>query len=166
MKRLWAAVPVVILAALLALFAATSLRHDPRVKDSPWIGKALPVITASDLNGQTQTITDGGGYILNVWASWCGPCIEEIPSLLALKAQGVEVRGLLYKDRPDKARAFLATYGNPYSAVVQDPKGALALSLGVSGAPESFIVGADGRVRAKVVGPLDADLYRKLVRTP
>ena len=166
MKRLWALLPVLVLAALLALFAATSLRHDPRIKDTPWIGKSLPVITATDLNGQMQATTGGGGYVLNVWASWCGPCIEEVPALLALKAQGVDVRGLLYKDTPDKARAFLATYGNPYSVVVQDPKGALALSLGVSGAPESFIVGVDGRVRAKVVGPLDPDLYRKLTRTP
>ncbi len=166
MKRVWALLPVLVLAALLALFAAISLRHDPRIKDSPWIGKSLPAITGADLSGQMRTITTGGGYVLNVWASWCAPCIEEVPSLLALKAQGVEVRGLLYKDTPEKAKTFLGAHGDPYAHVVQDPKGALALSLGVSGAPESFIIGADGRVRAKVVGPLDLDLYRKLTRTP
>jgi cytochrome c biogenesis protein CcmG/thiol:disulfide interchange protein DsbE len=94
--------------------------------------------------------------VLNFFASWCTPCRAEHPLLTALAQQGALVVGVDYKDTPDKARAMLAQLGDPYAAVGQDRTGRTGLDYGITGVPETFVIGADGAILAAYRGPLDA----------
>jgi DsbE subfamily thiol:disulfide oxidoreductase len=87
--------------------------------------------------------------LVNVFASWCTPCRVEHPKLMALKARGVAVVGVAWKDDPADTRAFLDELGNPYSMVLVDQEGRAGLDLGITGAPETFAVNAMGKVVAK-----------------
>ena len=96
--------------------------------------------------------------VLNVWSSWCAPCREEHPILLGLARDGrFDLVGLDYKDPPDKALKFLAEFGTPFSAIGVDPDGRAAIDWGVYGVPETFVVGKDGKIAFKHVGPLTVD---------
>jgi cytochrome c biogenesis protein CcmG/thiol:disulfide interchange protein DsbE len=93
--------------------------------------------------------------LVNVWASWCAPCREEHPVLLALSAdKRFGIAGLNYKDAPENARRFIGSLGNPYSAIGVDSAGRAAIDWGVYGVPETFLVGKDGKILLKHVGPL------------
>jgi cytochrome c biogenesis protein CcmG/thiol:disulfide interchange protein DsbE len=95
--------------------------------------------------------------VVNVFASWCAPCHDEHPELMALKETlGVPIYGINQKDQPDDARAFLAQNGDPYAAVGADSNGRASIDWGVYGVPETFVVNARGIIVGKVVGPLDA----------
>lgn len=117
-------------------------------------GRPVPGLAAADLAG-------GRATIVNVFASWCAPCRVEHPLLMALAAsepvkQGrVAIAAMNYKDEPDNARRFLGALGNPFSAVGVDRDGRAAIEWGVYGVPETFLVGPDGRILDKHVGPLD-----------
>jgi cytochrome c biogenesis protein CcmG/thiol:disulfide interchange protein DsbE len=96
--------------------------------------------------------------IVNVWASWCAPCRQEHPLLMDLaKDPSVRVVGVNYKDNPENARRFLGQLGNPFAVVGVDPSGRAAIDWGVYGVPETFVVGPDGTVRHKHIGPLTPD---------
>jgi cytochrome c biogenesis protein CcmG/thiol:disulfide interchange protein DsbE len=113
----------------------------------PALSDALPGVTPADLEGRVS--------LVNVFASWCAPCRVEHPKLMELaEVEGLNVVGLNYKDRVSSARAFLEELGNPYDAVGVDPDGRRSIEWGVYGVPETFIVDADGIIRAKHVGPL------------
>ena len=93
--------------------------------------------------------------MLNVWASWCVPCHDEAPLLVKLAAdKRIRVVGINYKDQPDNARRFLGRYGNPFAANGADGNGRAAIEWGVYGVPETFIVGRDGRIAYKLIGPI------------
>jgi cytochrome c biogenesis protein CcmG/thiol:disulfide interchange protein DsbE len=93
--------------------------------------------------------------LVNVWASWCAPCREEHPLLLALSQdKRFSIAGLNYKDKAENARRFLGSLGNPYSAIGVDSAGRTAIDWGVYGVPETFLVGRDGKIAFKHVGPL------------
>ncbi len=110
-------------------------------------GVPLPGIDPADFRGQVT--------LVNVFASWCGPCRQEHPVLEELARQpGIRLVGINYKDEPENARRFLGALGNPYAAVGVDPAGRAAIDWGVYGVPETFVVGPDGRIRFKFVGPL------------
>lgn len=113
-------------------------------------GVQVPALSASSLKGRVS--------IVNVWASWCGPCREEHPFLVTLsKNTQINLVGINYKDDPENARRFLGTFGNPFSAVGRDSTGRTAIDWGVYGVPETFIVAADGTILYRHVGPLTAD---------
>jgi cytochrome c biogenesis protein CcmG, thiol:disulfide interchange protein DsbE len=96
--------------------------------------------------------------VVNVWASWCAPCRQEHPALMELaKDPTVRVVGINYKDAAENARRFLGALGNPFAAIGVDPNGRTAIEWGVYGVPESFIVGPDGAIRYKQIGPLSPD---------
>ena len=111
---------------------------------------------------ELKTAGVGKPMLINVFASWCAPCRVEHPKLLALKAQGVTVIGVAYKDRPEDTRAFLTELGDPFAFVLVDGDGQAGLDLGITGAPETFAVNAMGTVTAKHSGALieDADVAR------
>ncbi len=110
-------------------------------------GKPVPGFSNEDLKGRVT--------VVNVWASWCAPCRQEHPLLVELaKDPSVRVVGINQKDNPDNARRFLGALGNPYSAVGVDPNGRASIDWGVYGVPETFIVGPDGMIRYKQIGPL------------
>lgn len=170
MKRWFAVIPLVVLAALAALFIGWSLKRDPEFKPDALVGQpvpqtVLPILqngVAGPQNVDIRTAGVGRPMIVNVFASWCAPCRIEHPKLLALKARGVAVVGIAYKDEPEATQAFLDELGDPFAMVLVDREGRAGLDLGVSGVPESFAVDAMGRVVAKSSGPLltDADVDR------
>ncbi len=120
-------------------------------------GAPLPGLKASDFAGQVT--------LVNVWASWCVPCHDEVP-FLQLLSQDKRIRlvGINYKDQPDNARRFIGRYGNPFAAIGADGNGRAAIEWGVYGVPESFVVGRDGRIAFKLVGPITADNLERVLK--
>ena len=123
------------------------------------IGKPVPSRVLPPLDAQTQGIapTDFIGHVtvLNVFASWCAPCRAEAPLLAKLK--GVVLYGIVYKDEPEKARAFLNELGNPFSRIGIDEDGEAGAAWGVAGVPETFVIDAQGIVRQRIAGELDEE---------
>lgn len=170
MNRWFSLIPLVVLVALAALFIGWSLKRDPAVKPDALVGQAIPETVLPILTGDQpgpghvdlKTAGVGRPMLVNVFASWCLPCKVEHPKLMALKARGVAVVGVAWKDAPADTRAFLDELGDPYSMVLVDQEGRAGLDLGITGAPETFAVNAMGQVVAKSSGPLvdDAEIER------
>jgi len=158
-------VPLFVFAALALLFLVRLYAGDPSQVPSALIGRPVPAFTLEPLPGLSQAgqpvpgLSDadlkGRVTVVNVWASWCVPCRQEHPALAELaKNPAVRVVGINYKDNPENARRFLGSLGNPFAAIGIDPNGRAAIDWGVYGVPETFIVGPDGTIRYKHVGPL------------
>jgi cytochrome c biogenesis protein CcmG/thiol:disulfide interchange protein DsbE len=164
-RRLIVAVPLVLFVALVLLFLIRLFAGDPSRIPSALIGHpapqtTFPPVAGLERDGRPIPGIDperfkGAVTLLNVWASWCVPCHDEAPLLVQL-AQDPRLRivGINYKDEPENARRFLGRYGNPFSAAGADPNGRGAIEWGVYGVPETFIVGRDGRIAYKLVGPI------------
>jgi cytochrome c biogenesis protein CcmG/thiol:disulfide interchange protein DsbE len=161
-RRFIAFAPLVVLVGLGALFAGYALKHDPHVQPHALVGKPVPAVSLPDLDtGALVAVHDApaGPRLINFFASWCAPCRVEQPQLMALKARGVTVVGVAYKDDPVRTRQFLAELGDPFAAKLVDRNGRAGIEFGVTGVPETFLVGADGVILAKHSGPLtDADV--------
>lgn len=168
MKR-W--LPLLAFAALAALLLAGVLMNsgkDTSAIDSPLLGKPVPQFSLPVLGDPARRLGkadfQGKPYLLNVWGSWCVNCRDEHPLLLALQKSGrIALVGYNYKDTPEEAQRWLQAFGNPYSVVLADEEGRVALDFGIYGAPESYLVDAQGTVRWKHVGPItDAVLAAEL----
>jgi cytochrome c biogenesis protein CcmG, thiol:disulfide interchange protein DsbE len=158
--------PLAIFTVLAIVFALALRSGDPSKLPSALIGKRAPAIDLQPLEGLTDAgrpvdgfasadLAKGQVSVVNFWASWCGPCVQEHPLLMALKNEsGVRVYGVNYKDQPAAARRFLGRYGNPYSAVGVDGNGRAAIDWGVYGMPETFVVNGRGEIVYKHVGPI------------
>jgi cytochrome c biogenesis protein CcmG/thiol:disulfide interchange protein DsbE len=162
MKR--ALLPLAIF-AVLAIFLAVGLTRDPREVPSPFIGRAAPGFALPVLAepGRTLSPADlrGKPWLLNVWASWCVACRQEHPLLVEFaRGAGVPIIGLDYKDKPADAQAWLARYGNPYTASIVDADGRTGIEYGVYGVPETFLIDAAGVIRYKRIGPLTPEALR------
>ncbi len=168
-RRRWliAALPLVVFLALAAIFLRQlELGGASSTIPSALIGKPAPEFTLTPLEGLngddgaqlaglSTDMLKGQVTVVNVWASWCGPCRVEHPLLMELaKREDIRVVGINYKDKTENALRFLGALGNPFSAVGVDPAGRAAIDWGVYGVPETFVVGADGRIAHKHVGPL------------
>jgi cytochrome c biogenesis protein CcmG/thiol:disulfide interchange protein DsbE len=174
MKRIALFVPLVVF-AILSLFLLKGLDRDPTELPSALVGKSFPSFTLPSLADNQRLLTEhdfGSKVVLvNVWATWCFACRIEHPMLNQLAAQGVGIVGLNYKDQNDKALQWLEQKGNPYLFNIVDAQGVLGFDLGVTGAPETFLVDANGVVRYRRVGVVDQrvwddeinDLYQQLV---
>ena len=104
----------------------------------------------------------GAVTLVNVWASWCVPCHDEAPLLMKMADdKRLRIVGINYKDQPDNARRFIGRHGNPFAAVGADPNGRASIDWGVYGVPETFVVGRDGRIAFKLVGPITRRQSRK-----
>ena len=116
--------------------------------------------------GLEPAVFKGKVSVVNVWASWCVPCHDEAPLLLQL-AQNKRIRlvGINYKDSADNARRFLGRYGNPFHAVGADANGRASIEWGVYGVPETFVVGRDGNISYKLVGPVTAENVDSVLKT-
>ena len=161
MRRIWLLlVPLLVLVALVGVFAV-SLNRDPSYIPSVLINKpapdfALPPVAGTGQPGFDTDALKGHVSLVNVFASWCVPCRDEHPVLMAIKDQiGVPIYGINQKDQADNAKAFLAELGDPYAAVGADSNGRASIDWGVYGVPETFVVNAKGIITAKIVGPLD-----------
>jgi cytochrome c biogenesis protein CcmG/thiol:disulfide interchange protein DsbE len=167
MTRWLAALPLVVLAALALLFAGYALHHDPRVIPKALVGKPMPDLTLPSLDDgarvRIRDATRDGPVLVNFFASWCGPCAIEHPALMALRANHVRIIGVDYEDTPPRgspqaARAFLARLGDPYMARLADADGRAGIEFGVSGVPETYLVGPDGRILAKYTNLNEGDV--------
>lgn len=176
LRRALIAAPVISFALLAVLLYGRLQSGDPSTLPSALIGRAAPDLTLPPLDGLTTDagvaspgftradIAGGAVSVVNVFASWCGPCRQEHPLLMALKDDGVRLIGLNYKDKPDNALRFLRGLGNPYERVGVDPNGRAAIEWGVYGVPETFVVTGDGRIAFKFVGPLTAEAIEKTLK--
>lgn len=162
MKRIWLFIPLAVFVVLSALLYV-GLSLDPNELPSVLVGKPVPEFELPDLEDESKTITaedlKGKPYLLNVWATWCPSCKYEHPYLMKLAQAGIPIYGINYKDETDKARQLLERTGNPYAANVVDAEGSLVMALGVYGAPETFIVDAEGIIRYKLVGVVDENIW-------
>jgi cytochrome c biogenesis protein CcmG/thiol:disulfide interchange protein DsbE len=173
-NRLVMLLPLILFLALAALFLLRLGSGDPSRIPSALIGHpapmtVLPPVAGLERNGKPLPGLDPAEFkgqvsLVNVWASWCVPCHDEIPFLQQL-GQDTRIRlvGINYKDQPDNARRFLNRYGNPFAAAGADENGRAAIEWGVYGVPESFIVGRDGRIAYKLVGPINAENFERVV---
>lgn len=164
-RRAWLIVPLVAFLALAALFFFRLGVGDPNRIPSALIGREVPKTDLPPVDGLLRdgkpvpglspALFQGKVTLVNVWASWCVPCHDEAPLLDALaKDTRFQIVGINYKDQPDNARRFIGRYGNPFVAVGADPNGRAAIDWGVYGVPETFVVGKDGRIAYKLVGPI------------
>jgi cytochrome c biogenesis protein CcmG, thiol:disulfide interchange protein DsbE len=127
------------------------------------LGKSLPAFELAPLREGapiTPARFTGKRYLVNFFASWCGPCRYEHPWLVELKNRGVIVVGVAYKDAPEKTEAFLRSLGDPYAAIGQDPTGRFGLELGIAGVPETFVIDENGKILALHRGPITEDVLR------
>ncbi len=167
MKRLVFIAPVALLVLVLVGFGL-GLRRDPSILPSMLIGKplpafALPAVRPGDRGLASQALA-GQPALLNVFASTCGPCLIEHPLLLRLKAEGVMVAGIDWKEPPEQGAAWLAQHGDPYVLAGNDPEGRAGIDLGVSGTPETFVLDRHGRVRYRVVGAITPEVWNATVQ--
>ena len=151
---------------LLAGFLWKGLSLKPREVPSPLIDKPAPAFMLPMLRDPARQIGSadlkGQVWMLNVFASWCTPCLEEHPLLVAVAERKlVPIYGLNYKDRPDAALQWLGRHGDPYTGVVMDPEGRTGIEYGVYGVPETFVIDRDGVIRFKHIGPLTAEVVRQ-----
>lgn len=165
MRRLLVFAPLVVFLALAALFFFRLGAGDPSKLPSALIGRPaptldLPPVEGLSENGQpvpglTAAGFNGAVTLVNIWASWCVPCHDEAPLLTKLaEDKRFKIIGINQKDKPENARRFLGRYGNPFSAVGADSNGRAAIEWGGYGVPETFVVGRDGRIAFKLVGPI------------
>jgi cytochrome c biogenesis protein CcmG/thiol:disulfide interchange protein DsbE len=160
--------PLVAFAALAALLAAgvwLSRNPDREALPSPLIGKPAPAFTLPVLHEPGRTVSSddlrGAPYVLNVWGSWCPACRDEHPVLTRFaESRRARVVGFNWKDEPADALRWLEQFGNPYWLVLADQEGQTAIDWGIYGAPETFLVDANGIVRWKHVGPMSEATVR------
>lgn len=166
MNRLWTLIPLVVLAALIGLFAVFSLGRSPEVRPSALVGRPLPQLMLPTLVGGEATplrASVEGPTLVNVFASWCTPCEVEHPELVKLSRSGVRVVGVAYKDDPVKTAAFLTRLGDPFATVLVDRDGRAGIELGITGVPETYLVRPDGVIAAKHAGPLTPEVAGTLL---
>ncbi|ESY90084.1 DsbE family thiol:disulfide interchange protein [Mesorhizobium sp. LNHC229A00] len=169
-RRLFVYLPLLVFLGLAGLFLSQLLSgRDASEVPSALIGLPaprtnLPPLEGSNLPGLDSKAFAGKVTLVNVFASWCAPCREEHPVLLALaQDKRFAMAALNYKDRPENARRFLGDLGNPFQAIGVDEAGRTAIDWGVYGVPETFVIGKDGKIAYKHVGPLTPESTRELL---
>ncbi len=169
-RRLLVVLPLLVFIGLAGLFLSQLVSgRDVSEIPSALIGLQaprtdLPPLDGTDLPGLDSKSFAGKVTLVNVFASWCAPCREEHPVLLALSQDRRFVMAALnYKDKPENARRFLGELGNPFQAIGVDQAGRTAIDWGVYGVPETFVIGKDGKIAYKHVGPLTPDSAKALL---
>jgi cytochrome c biogenesis protein CcmG, thiol:disulfide interchange protein DsbE len=175
-RRSWmVALPLIAFLALAALFWLRLGSGDPSRIPSALIGRPAPqtelpplpglVNNGAQVPGLDPAVFKGKVSVVNVWASWCVPCHEEAPLLTELgKDKRLQMVGINYKDAPDNARRFLGRYGNPFGLVGVDGNGRASIEWGVYGVPETFVVGREGTIVYKMVGPVTPANFDNVLR--
>lgn len=165
---IWLWLPLALFGGFFVLVMIGLLRPADREVASAFIGKPLP---AFDLRPavperpglKTAEFADGKPRLLNVFASWCIPCIAEAPQLSALAAQGVDIEGIAIRDRQEDVQRFLLQNGNPYKRIGADDVSAVQLAIGSSGVPETFVIDGKGVIRHQHIGDIRVEDMPKLL---
>ncbi len=169
------ALPLIAFAVLAGLFWFRLGSGDPARIPSALIGRPAPQTVLPPLEGLTANGAQVPGLdpaafrgqvsVVNVWASWCVPCHDEAPLLVNLaQDKRIRVIGINYKDSPDNARRFLGRYGNPFAAVGTDANGRASIEWGVYGVPETFVIGRDGAIAYKLIGPITPENIDRVLK--
>ena len=153
--KLW--IPLGIFAFFLGLFGYQLTQPKDEFIPSTMIGKPLPQFdlppAMEGVEGASFTdFADGKPKLLNIWASWCLPCIAEAPHLESLKEQGAQIIGVAIRDKPEDVEEFLGRHGNPYSHIGMDDLSAIQIEIGSSGVPETFVIDGKGVIRYQHIG--------------
>jgi cytochrome c biogenesis protein CcmG/thiol:disulfide interchange protein DsbE len=168
MRRLLYLVPLAVFIAV-AVWFAVGLTRDPSKVPSALLDKPVPAFTLGAVPGMSvpglsDTTIKGKVALVNVFASWCVPCKVEHPILMRLAAEKrVAIYGLNWKDKAEDATRWLKELGNPYTAIGHDESGRVGIEWGVYGAPETFVIDREGRVRYKYVGPITPTVLRDTI---
>jgi cytochrome c biogenesis protein CcmG, thiol:disulfide interchange protein DsbE len=167
MRRLVFLLPIAVVAVLVAVFwIGLDPERDKSVLPSALVGKPAPAVDLPGLADGARRLTlaefKGQLVAINFFASWCLPCRAEHPLLKQITAEfGVPVIGIAWKDKPDDSRTFLDELGDPYVATGTDENGRTGIDFGITGVPETFLVGADGTVLYRFAGPLSPEGLRE-----
>lgn len=169
MSRWLRFLPLLVLGAFVIAVAWRLNRPAEEEIRSQLVGQSVPEFTlAAALPAKpglaAADLTKGKPKMINVFASWCVPCIAEAPLLMELKRQGVAIDAVAVRDRPEDVAAFLARHGDPFERIGSDPESKVQLALGSSGVPESFIVDGRGIIRYQHMGPIEPDDVPELLR--
>lgn len=161
-------IPLILFAAL-GLAFAIGLTKDPSHLPSEMIDRPLPQFSLTQLYDETEVVTNeallGNVSLINVFGSWCVACVQEHPTLVEIgKTRAVTLIGIDWRDDREDAKRWLARHGDPYDIIAFDGDSALAIDLGVTGAPESFIVDKAGQIRYKFTGIITPDVWRDTLR--
>jgi cytochrome c biogenesis protein CcmG/thiol:disulfide interchange protein DsbE len=163
MKHLPLFLPLGLFAAFAGLLAY-GLQRDPSAIPSVLIDRQMPEFALSSLEGEEAGLSradlEGQVSLVNVFASWCSICVVEHPTLMKLSREGVPIYGINWRDAPGSGKAWLNRFGDPYSKKGADANGRVAIDLGVTGAPETFIIDRKGRIRYKQIGAISEDVWR------
>jgi cytochrome c biogenesis protein CcmG/thiol:disulfide interchange protein DsbE len=162
MRRLLLWLPFVVVAAILVTFAAGLLHPSDRAVASGMLGRQVPKFALAgglepDKGLDSGYFSDGKPRLLNVFASWCAPCVAEVPVLVDMQRQGVEITGIAIHDRADDLRAFLGRNGNPYSRIGLDADSRAQIAFGSAGVPETFVVNGRGTIVHQHIGVITPD---------
>lgn len=157
--------PIAVFLALAALLFV-GLGLDPKQVPSPLINKSAPSFNLAELRDPTQRVDSkalrGKPYLLNVWGSWCVACRDEHPVLVEYaRRHQLTIVGLNWKDDPETAMRWLQRFGDPYQHIAVDAEGRTAIDYGVYGAPETFLIDAEGIIRYKKIGPLTPEDFER-----
>ena len=167
MKLRFATLLPIGLFAAMGVVLALGLKNDPKLlpstlSNAPLPAFELPPLEAGVSNLKSTELRGKGLTLINVFGSWCGACRYEHPLLMRIaKDRRFKLVGINWRDAPENAKEYLATYGNPYAQIGTDEAGRTAIDLGVYGAPETFAVDAQGKVRLRVPGPLTPEIWDK-----
>jgi cytochrome c biogenesis protein CcmG/thiol:disulfide interchange protein DsbE len=171
MNRVWLfLLPLALFLALSNVFF-TQLRSGKQASEieSVLVGRQVPALTLSAVAGRdgagfdSAALKTGTPSVVNFWATWCAPCKIEHPHLLALKARGVTVHGVLYRDKADNAADYLKELGDPFTMLGDDPKGLTGIEFGITGVPETFVIDGSGKVVTRFQGPLDEESLKRQI---
>ena len=170
MKRLLLWLPLALFAALFGLVAIGLFKPADRIVRSAMVDKPLPDFSLPAMLPNKPGVTraafgSGKPRLINVFASWCVPCIAEAPELMKLKAAGVAIDGVAINDRPDAIQAFLDRNGDPYQGIGDDKNSQVQIALGSSGVPETFLVDGRGRIVRQYVSNLQPDQVADIIQT-
>ena len=166
-KRLLVFLVPLVIFSLVMVMLFQRLGKDPEINPSQAVGKPLPTFSLPLLSDTSRTLTNADlpkkPFVLLVWASWCTTCFAEHPFLMQLHGEGVPMIGVNYKDDIGDALGYLNRGGDPFSMSIQDLSGQFALDLGLTGAPETFVVDGEGIIRQHIVGEINESNWQSRI---
>lgn len=164
--KIWFLIPLIIFAGLMVIFFMR-LGKPVDIVNNTALERPVPNFELPLLSDTTRMMSNDNlpkqPFLVNIWGSWCPTCIVEHPFLMELKERGVNIVGVNYKDDIGNALSYLNQRGDPYSMSIQDLSGQFALDLGLTGAPETFIVGSDGVIRQHIIGEINEDNWQSRI---